>query len=273
MTVPVNAPPRPAAPPAAPGRSRRAPWRPPLPKEHGAWIGVSAACVIGLFAWGWPTLRSVPAALAMLAFFVAKAPVENLATGLPPRRSWIWLALFFLAGAIGLAFSGLPGPFEAVVAAGAAAVLAGQAAARRAKRHRALVWETGGFFGFSGAATVVALARDLPLASALALWPLVGLHLAATVPFVRLTVRPGDLRRPLTAWSLGLAAAGPLAALALAAAGLVPWLAAVAYLPALWKVVAGVRSGKTRKAMAVGLSETGWTTAFAALLLLALALG
>ena len=156
---------------------------------------------------------------------------------------------------------------------GAAAVLAAQAAARRAKRHRALAWETGGFFGFSGAATVVALSRGLPFAEALALWPLVGLHLAATVPFVRLSVRPGELRRTLAAWSLGLAVAGPAVAIGLAAAGLVPAATAVAFLPGLGKVIAGIRSGKTYRAKHVGLSETAWTSAFVALLLLALAVG
>ena len=259
--------------PAPTPRRRPSPLRPPLPREHGAWIGVSTACTIGLFAWGLPTLRALPAALGMLAFFVAKAPVENLAAGLVRRRSWIWLALFLVAGALGTALAGLPGPLEAVVVAGAVAVLAAQAAARKAKTHRALAWEAGGFFGFGGAATVVALARELPVAQAVALWPLVGLHLAATVPFVRLTVRPGDLRRSLVAWSLGLALAGPLVALALAAADLVPAAAALAYLPALGKVIAGVRAGKTYRAMRVGLTETGWTAAFAALLLLALALG
>jgi hypothetical protein len=270
---------RPAAPapgtnlPAAPPRRRPSPLRPPLPREHGAWIGVSSACLVGLFAWGLPTLRAAPAALAMVAFFVAKAPVENLATGLSRRRSGIWLGVFLAIGILGVAAAGLPGPLEAVVAAGAVVVLGAQAAARRARRHRALAWETGGFFGFSGAATVVALARDLPVPEALALWPLVGLHLAATVPFVRLSVRPGEIRRPLAAWSLGLALAGPAAALGLSAAGLVPGATAVAFLPGLGKVIAGIRSGKTYRAKRVGLSETAWTSAFVVLLLVSLAVG
>jgi hypothetical protein len=162
-----------------PPRRRPSPLRPPLPREHGAWIGISAACVVGLFAWGLPAVRSGPAALAMLAFFVAKTPAENLAAGLVRRRSWIWLAVFLGIGAVGVAAAGLPGPLDVVVVAVAAAVLAAQAAARRAKRHRALAWEAGGFFGFGGAATVVALSRGLPAAQALALWPVVGLHLCA----------------------------------------------------------------------------------------------
>lgn len=240
---------------------------PPLPREHGAWIGLATACLLGFATSGAPTIAGLVACAAAFAFFAAKASAEHFAIGLRPERATFWLTAFVAAGGLLLAsladrVAGVPFALAAAMAA-----LFAHGTARASKAHRALAWEAAGFFGMAGAAALVALAQGAPLGRALAVWLLVGAWFAATVPFVRLRVRPATHRRGL-ALASGLAVAGAiLAALCLAAAGLAPARTAFAFAPAVAKLSIVLARPATRtNARRVGLEETAWTALFAVLL-------
>ncbi|WP_373047751.1 YwiC-like family protein [Vulgatibacter sp.] len=242
---------------------------PPLPREHGAWIGLGTACLVGLLAGGTPDLHSIVAGAAALAFFAAKASAEHFAIGLRPERATFWLTAFVGAGGILLAALGdrIPHGGAPVALVAAMAALFAHGAARAGRAHRALVWEAVGFFGIGGAAALVALVQGAAPGRAIALWLLVGAHLAATVPFVRLRVRPAEKRARFAAASVLAQAGAMLAAGAVVGAGLASPRIAFAFLPALVKIGRVLlRHEGPQPAKRVGLEETGWTLLFAVLL-------
>lgn len=249
---------------------------PPLPNEHGAWIGLAASALVGLIHGGGPDLYVLPAMGAALCFFVAKASAEHFAIGLRPERATFWLTTLVFAGGALLALLGnrLPTAGAPIALVAALGALLAHGIARNAKSHRALVYEAFGFFGMGGAAALVLVAKGGSAERAIALWILLGAHFAATVPFVRMRVRPADKRKVLAGWSVGLEVAAILAALGLASAGFAPGAVVACFVPGLAKVIWYVARGEGRtKAKRVGLEETGWTTLFVSALLVALALG
>jgi hypothetical protein len=95
---------------------------------------------------------------------------------------------------------------------------------------------------------------------------IVGGYFAATVPFVRLRVRPADHRRGLAVASTLALAGAIVASLLLVAAGLAPWRIGFAFVPAVARLAPVLLRPATHvTARRVGLQETGWTALFALL--------
>lgn len=237
-----------------------------LPTEHGVWGFWLEPTLLGLLLVPhWAGLALAGAALAAL---LAQHPVS---LWLADRRRGVRYPRTRLAGAWGLAYSSAAlVPLVVVLAltdtrawlvpllvAAPLALVQLTFDVRHQGRH--LLAELSGACALGGLASSIALAGTWPTAAAWALW---GLLAARTLPSIlyvraRLRLERNEATPTLPVW---LAHIGALAlALALAAAGLAPWLSLVAFALLLARAGLGLSAWrKPVKATVIGFRELGF---------------
>ncbi|MBI4509194.1 MAG: hypothetical protein HY698_06135 [Deltaproteobacteria bacterium] len=225
-----------------------------LPREHGAYLTLVGATIAGALAASDPA-PAVAAGFTLGMAFLARGVLDRLVVGLP-LREWDATAVVLMACALGegarIAGSRHWG-FTMLAVACALALTVSSVMARRARKHRHLLFELLGLGILGTCAGIIGLAGGLVPKAALALAAVLGAHAASSVPVVRGTVRKG-LAPPMRflAACLGLI----LIAGALAFALGIPLLAA-ALVPRLADSVVGLTSGfRHARPAVVGVRET-----------------
>jgi hypothetical protein len=217
-----------------------------LPHEHGAWVmlvgGTAAAALVAT-----RPLAALGVGLALLGGFVAREPLVK-------RARWdgalLAAAALVTAGGVALAWG-----WAGWAALGAAALeVVGFLIARRAKQHRAPLFELLGMGALGAGAGLAALAGGAPLRSAALLGGVLAVYGVVTVPVVRTQIRPRE-RAGAHRAELAALAALAVAAGALAAAG-APWCAAAFAPRALHLVGRAVRGVRPLRPSLVGMRET-----------------
>ncbi len=238
-----------------------------VPTEHGAWGFLAEPVALGLLA-----AFSAPGVLAALAtgsVFLARQPLKLAAADRAkgkryPRtviaeRAAAALALLgglCLAGALLLAGPRLLLPLAVAGPLGALTLAYDL-------RHRSRTWiaELAAPVALTSTVAVLALAAGWALAPALGLWGLLAARAVPSVLYVRARLRLERGEDPPRAVAEAAQGFGFLAALALAATGLAPWLgtAAVGVLTvrAFWGLSSFRRPATARR---VGVSEIFWGT-------------
>ncbi len=232
---------------------------PPLvPKEHGAW-----AVLYGSLAAGAGVAGRVAFPLVFLLVGVSALALASGALSLLSRpgardravdrrrRARSWLVLYALTAAMTLSplFFVWRLQFLYVFGAAAVALLLLRALLASRRGERTLFGELVGAGGLAMAGPAAhAVAVGAVQGSGLALWPVLFLFFASGIFYVRMRIhgttarRKGDAaasRPPRLAcalYHLALIALAPL----LAALHVVPWLALVAFIPAVWRAAWGL---------------------------------
>jgi len=246
---------------ASPGRPRLRSVA--LPAEHGGWGFLLEPLLLGLLIAPCPAVYALSA--AALAAFLARHPMKIfLATGgrkrRSPRRRWAArFALLYGAVAVFALATALEDAdlrFLAVLVA-AAPWGAVQFFRDLHRSGRSLAAELSGGIALSATGPVLVVAAGWPWLPALGLWAILIARIAGAVLYVRARLRllRGRAAARVPVWIVH--AGGCLLAVALAVAGLAPWLAPVAFALLAVRAVAGLRSGGTARARAVGWQEMG----------------
>jgi hypothetical protein len=263
--------------------------RPIIPKEHGAWAVLYGAFLVGVGVagrWTAPTILLL-AAITFLAFANGPLPVllrsSGDRTGSPERRrAFAWLGIY-AGGAAACALLLLLAfrmTFLVPFGMAAACFFVLRAFLVREGDDRSLPGELIGTTGLTlvgPAAHAAAVGDAQPIGAVL--WLLLTLFFASGVFYVRMRIRTVLAeRRGVPAVSRGarrwcLAYHAFLLGLvpSLAAGGVVPWAALLAFAPALWRAAAGLR----RRESALNVKRLGWTevaltAAFVAILVVSL---
>lgn len=210
-----------------------------LPTEHGGWGFTLEPLLLGLCVA--PSVAGVGIGLAALAAFLARRPLRLLVVDhrqgrrLPRTR----VARTTLAGCLAGATAGLivaiafaDGAFWAPLAA-ASPLAAVQLWADLARRNRQPIAESAGAVAMGAAAAMIALADGWGPAPGFGLWAVLAARDVPSILLVRAQIRRGRGRpaRPAATHVAHLTAVGALAGLA--AAGTVPFAAALA-IALLW---------------------------------------
>ncbi|HTM19946.1 MAG TPA: YwiC-like family protein [Kofleriaceae bacterium] len=233
-----------------------------LPAEHGAWITTLGAAALAIYLAPAP-LAAATAALACIAGFVGRGPIERGAAG-RTLGTGDRLLLAGCAAAAAAAVLLLPaGPARLLAAATAIGFPAAGAAARALRAQRTLAVELAGLAATGGVAAVVLLAGGAGGARIAVVAAAIAVYAAATVLAVRGEARRGPPAASRRNALLGLTV-GAAGALALLTA--VP-LAAAGFLPRL--IAAGARAlrpARRNRIGAIALRETLALLAFLVLL-------
>ena len=273
-----------------------------LPREHGAWAMLLMPYLVGTATAGWGGWPSLLLLVSVLLIFSSSRSLELLLQHRPLgptsadtasragaagrwRQALLRLAIYLgVGGATGVVLL-LRYDRWALLAIGglALAVLVGQVLLRGRRLDRS--WA-------ARLLSIAALSATGPAAHytatgildrhALAIWVLVFLYLGSSVFYVRLfypaSTRQGNradphVRRRAEMHMLGYLAATFLSVIALVAAGLLPHLAAAAFVPLVGKVAWACFRREDRPSLKrIGLAEIGHTTLFAFLAIAAVAL-
>ena len=236
-----------------------------LPTEHGAWGLLLEPIALGLALA--PSLAGAWLAVAALLAFLARHPLKLAIADARrgarfPRTAWAeaLAAAYGLAAAaaLALALASPHAPFLMPLAAAAPFAIL-QIAFDARLRGRSLVPELCGVVAASAAAAVVALAGGRPRAPALALWGIMTIRGVVSVVYVRARIRverggsaaPGATR---LCHGVGLVLVAGLAAL-----GLAPRLAVLAFALLLGRAEQGLSSRRRpARPQEIGLQELGY---------------
>lgn len=264
-----------------------------VPREHGAWgillIPLATGAAVGFFPGG-RAASFAPLALAALALFWLRTPLESWLGAAPVRARTakeirlVRCAMLTLsaisAGALVWLFWGGRNRGLAGVGGIAAAAFLAQAAVRRTWHGARTVAQMTGSAGLTATAPaayyVVTGHYD---ATAWSLWAANLLFALNQIQFVQLRIRAAQLKTgsaKLVAGRAFLAAQLLSAALLTGACVLhwLPWLAAAAFLPALFRGFAWFAAAPRPLAIhALGKSELVNACTFGALLVLGMKLG
>ncbi|HKA88625.1 MAG TPA: hypothetical protein VKE22_13235 [Haliangiales bacterium] len=208
-----------------------------LPHEHGAYLTLVGGGVAAALQAPRP-LAAVGFGVVLAAAFFAREPLVK-------RARWddAFLVLLAVAAAVGAAMA--EWPWGSVAAAGAAAIVGGFLAARRARQHRAPWFEWVGMAALGGAAGLEAAAGGAAWPRATALGLLLAAHVGVAVPLVRTQLRRRERAQAARADAVAFGVLGASAA-AVAVAGF-PAIA-IAFLPRTahltWRRLAGVRPAR-----------------------------
>jgi hypothetical protein len=252
-----------------------------LPVEHGGWGLLLEPILLGLALC--PTRAGACLGVAALAAFLARHPLKLLTgdvrRGTRHPRTWLAgrVALAYLLAALGalLAAAALapgPGLFIPIALAVPLGVL--QLVRDAQGRSRELAPEIAGAAALAATAGAIALAGGWPVGGALVLWTLLAVRAATAVLYVRARLR---LDRGAPNAHCGLAVASHALALAasaaLAAAGVLPWLAVAALALLLARAVHGVsRHRQPLEPKRLGWQEAGYGSVVLLLLVLGFSL-
>lgn len=237
-----------------------------LPVEHGGWGFLGAPIILGL--WVAPSVAGVWLSLAALGVFLTRQPLK-LALGdrqrgkRYPRTAWAerFVALYSVSALLAFLAAWLTTahPFWLPLLLAAPLALV-QFRYDLLKQSRSLLAEICGANALASLASALALCGGWHIVPALLLWLLLALKATTAIIYVRARIR---LARtiPTARASVYLAHAIALAAVAgLAAIGLVPWLATIAFGVLLGRAVIGLlpHSLATPTAI-VGVQELGFS--------------
>lgn len=252
-----------------------------LPREHGSWAMLVAPPLVG-----WAAAGGGPAGAALFFFlgaagaFLARTPLTVLVSSPADRRAWRWLTAYSaaaLAGFAGLCFGYGRWPIL-LLGLPAAAALAVTLWFHARRKSMTELNELIGIAGLSlGAPAALFAARGTWGPEAGWLWVLCALFFSGPVYHVKMLVTrrvamaPGasaQARRNADAArrvSVGVHGAFLALVVALAAAGRVPWLAALPFAAVTAKTVWwGFRQGPRLELKKVGWQEIAWTLVFLA---------
>jgi hypothetical protein len=247
-----------------------------LPAEHGGWGFLLEPLVLGLVLA--PSWAGLAIAVAAVAAFLARHPLKlalaDRARGARyPRTPWAeaFAAGYALAGAAAFSAAVAVAPTTVWAPLAAAAPLGlAQLALDARQRGRNLGAELAGAVALGASVSMIALAGGWALWPALALWAILAARAVASVIYIRARLR---LDRGLapgghTTWTSHLLALA--AVVVLAAAGLAPWLAAMAFVVLLLRAAQGLSARRRPvRPQIVGFREMG----FGALTVVLVALG
>jgi hypothetical protein len=264
---------------ASPGGAIGAPI---LPREHGAWAILYGSFLAGVGVAGRVGAAGVLLLLGITALALLSGPLAillrgGIAAGARRRRAAVaWLTVYAVMAAAALLplLTVFRMRFLLPFAVAAAGLLAARALLLRRRGERSLPSELLAVAGLSmvgAVAHAVALGRPEP--TALLLWLLLALFFTSGVLYVRMRIQamragrggqPGSVAR----WPCLASHAATLALVpGLAVAGLVPWATLLAFVPAAWRAVAGLRPVHGHvDVMRLGWLETARTIVFVALL-------
>ncbi|MGD0632593.1 MAG: YwiC-like family protein [Terracidiphilus sp.] len=262
-----------------------------IPREHGAWglllVPLVVGAVAGLIAGGtaWPL---APLTILVLSLFWLRTPIENWLGTVPTkartadefrlvRRTAFALVLAAAAALLWLCASGWS---RELVWLGmiAAAAFAGQAAIRLVNKKARTAAQMVGAAGLTAVAPAAFCVVTGRLNSeAWLLWALNFLFAANQIQFVRLRIHGAQVtgRRPKLKLGRPFLAAQFVLILLLVTGGVthrLGWLAALAFLPALWRGFAWfVLPFEPLVVRSLGKRELAHGIAFGVLLILAMA--
>ncbi len=260
--------------------------KPLMPKEHGAWAVLYGSLLAGVGVAGRMT---VPVALLFVG--VSALALASGALGLlcrmpageeaaeRRRHARAWLLLYGSAAAAALGPLLVVWRLDSLVGFGlvAAAFLLTRGILVHRRDERTLFGELAGIAGLTMVGPVAhaeALGEVQP--TGLALWPLLFLFFASGVFYVRMRIqwvaarRKGSMalsrpsRRACLLYHLLLVVLAPL----LAELHVVPWLALLGFVPAVWRAASGLHVEEPRLDLRrLGWSETALAASFVLLLI------
>ncbi|MBI5594602.1 MAG: YwiC-like family protein [Elusimicrobia bacterium] len=253
-----------------------------LPREHGSWAMLVAPPLVGwAAAGGGPAAAGLLFVLGAAGAFLARTPLTVLVTAPGDVRAWRWLAAYSAAALTGFAGLCLAYGRWGLLLLGLPAVAALGATLWFHSRRRSMseVNELIGIAGLSlGAPAALFCASGAWGPEAFWLWVLCAVYFSGPVFHVKMLVtRRVALAQGASAQArLSADQARGLSAVvhcgffflvgALAAAGQVPWLAALPFAAVTLKTVWwGVRQGPRLDLKRVGWQEIAWTLLFVAL--------
>lgn len=246
-----------------------------LPPEHGGWGFLLEPILLGLFvaaSWG-----GLAFGLAVIGAFLARQPIKVAVTDRRRGKryartqaaerfavAYSAVAIMGLALALALHNVTILLPVLLAVPLGVA-----QMAGTVAGRGRDLIPEVAGALALGAAASSIALAGGASTETALALWAVLAARDVPSILYVRERLKLEKGKPYDTAGVAATHALAVIAMLALAAAGLVPWLAAGAALILAGRALWGLsRYRKPSPAKTIGFLEVFYgllTVALAAL--------
>ncbi len=261
-------------------------WRPPLPREHGAWAMFVAPLLVGIGAAGKITLDLVLLSVTVFGFFLLRYPLMLVIKSRPGSArtvAWRWAAFYAavtaLAGTMLMAQTRL----WLLVPMGLLGFISLSIylwhAARRAEMSALSEWV--GIAGLAlGAPGAFVVATHQLNSTAWGLYLLNVLYFGGTVFYVKFRVREqprllkagADWRSRLWAGRVALLyhLLAIAAVLVFAALHLVPALVLAAFALPMCKVIGGIFSPATRvNIRRLGFIEVGLTTLFAIVVLIA----
>jgi|SRR5688572_27852659 len=261
--------------------------KPPLPKEHGSWVMLSAPLLMGLIlapAWHWRTLALLVAALA---FFLMRYPLATLVktrkrANVDKAYLWRWAAIY---GSIALLSGGwlvlAYNLWWLLVMGSVGGLLIGLHLWLVSRRQEmSLAGELSAIFGLAlGAPLAYYVAGGRLDSTALLLGLINGLYFGGTVFYIKLKVRrqprladPAHLgQRLLEAKAcLGYQTLALSLIILLATLRLAPLLIPLALLPSTLKVLFGAWQWQDKKSLSLvrlGLVEMFHSVVFAGLVI------
>jgi hypothetical protein len=162
-----------------------------LPNEHGGWVTLGGVVLVAL-ALAPEQGPALAVAVALLAAFAARGPLDRLVAGLAPRR-WDrpWLAVLALVLALA---SSLTGTWPAALATAglALAIVAVSMVVRRQRRHRRTWVEALGLAALGAGAGLATLIGGASWASAATIAVVLATNVGLAVPLVRTTLRRNE---------------------------------------------------------------------------------
>ncbi len=252
-------------------------WRPPIPKEHGAWALLYGPFAITLLAFGRADWRTPLFFLALTSLFLAHEPLSRLARpssgSVAPARQAYWRRWIVLEMMATLASGSLlvwcyglwELPFIGLVAALPFLIHLGLVSRRQ---ERQVAGELLGVLGLTaaGAPTTYYVMQESLDSTALLLWLVNFLYFSSAVFYVKMRVSPFSRkederlrRRQCLAFHLFLLAA----VVALAAAGWIHPALLFAFAPILIRAFWGLsQSGGRLNLKRIGYSEVAFTVLF-----------
>lgn len=235
-----------------------------LPTEHGGWGFLLEPIVLGLLVA--PSAGGLLLGIAAIGAFLARHPL-TLALGdrrrgkRYPRTAWAerFALLYGLTALVSFAAALVLAPqlWPALLLGAPLALV--QHVYDLKKQSRELVPEVAGAWALSVSAPAIALAGGWAFVPALGLWLVLAVRAATAIVYVRAHIRrlrglPAPSATPLVAHALGLALL-----VGLAAAGLVPWLAAAALAVLLGRAAYGLAPGRAVvRPATIGKRELGY---------------
>ena len=251
-----------------------------LPIEHGGWGMLGEPLLLGLIVA--PSSAGLGVAVAALGAFLARHP-SKLAVADWRRKTrhprtaaaerFICLYAMVAQAGLGLAAArGAPGWWLPLAIAFPLALV--QFAYDARHQGRQLVPELLGGVALGSVATAEMRAASLPLAPAVIAWALLAAKAVATVLYVRARLRYDRGLKPDRSGAVAAHGAALALAVALAAAGRAPWLAAAAFTLLLARAFHGLSPfHRQMRPQLVGLQEMAFGFSFVLIVALGYALG
>jgi YwiC-like protein len=250
-----------------------------LPVEHGGWGMLGEPLLLGLLVA--PSWAGLGVALASLAAFLVHHPLKIALADLrrsssQPRTAAAlgFILLYSVVGAAGLALAGTGQPGWWLPLAGAAPFALAQLVYDARNQGRQLLPELLGGVALSSVVAAEMRAAGLPFGVCLAAWAVFAARAVSAVLYVRTRLRLDRGFGPDRSAAVGSHAGGLFLAIALARAGLIPWLTAPAFVLLLARAAYGLSHLHRRaRPQVIGMLEMAYGFSFVVIMAIGYALG